>query len=200
MSVSDLYDLDARNDPLLAEYESARDQLQGSDWRQGLEEMERLAHRGSVMSILLVSDAMRDGWMYDQDLPGAEAWYRVAVASGSARGLYGLGLTHLLMGRFSAAIQSLEAAIARGFPPAYNALAGIYFRGDGVPIDLRRALDLWLRGSALGHLPAKRNLLQQRLRGRYGFRARVTAALDALPVAFEIATVSKTNRFTDRLR
>jgi TPR repeat protein len=91
-------------------------------------------------------------------------------------------------------------AIASDFPPAYNALAGIYFRGDGVPIDLRRALDLWLRGGALGHLPAKRNLLQQRLRGRYGFWARVVAAVAVLPVAFEIATVSRTSRFTDRLR
>ena len=197
---AELYDVDARNDPLLAEYERARDLLQGSDWRPGLEEMERLAHRGSIMSMLLVSDAMRDGWMYDQDLPGAETWYRVAVESGSARGLYGLGLTHLLMDRFSEAIQDLEAAIARGFPPAYNALAGIYFRGDGVPVDHQRALDLWRKGGALGHLPAKRNLLQQRLHGRYGLWGRTTGWLDLLPVAFEIGTVRTKNRYTDRMR
>jgi|GEM_PF-2810100 len=160
--------------------------------------MERLAYGGSLMSMLLVSDAMRTGWMYDQDLPGAENWYRVAVESGSARGLYGLGLTRLQMGRFSEAIQDLEAAIARGFPPAYNALAGIYFRGDGVPVDRRRALDLWLKGAALGHLPAKRNLVQQRLHGRYGFWVRVTGALNVLPIAIEIVT--RTNRHTDRMR
>jgi TPR repeat protein len=133
--IAELYDIDARSDPHLAEYERARDLLQTSDWRDGLKELEGLAHRGSIMSMLLVSDAMRNGWLYHQDLPRAEAWYQVAVESGSARGLFGLGLTRLLMGRYSQAIQDLEAAIARRFPPAYNALAGIYFRGDGVPAD-----------------------------------------------------------------
>lgn len=197
---AELYDVDARNDPLLAEYERARDLLQGSDWRQGLEEMEGLARRGSLMSMLLVSDAMRDGWMYDQDLPGAEAWYQVAVESGSARGLFGLGLTHLLMDRFSEAIQDLEAAIARGYPPAYNALAGIYFRGDGVPVDRQRALNLWRKGASLGHLPAKRNLVRESIHGRYGLLGRVAGWLNLLPVAFEIGTVRTTNRYTDRLR
>ncbi|MDB5492720.1 MAG: hypothetical protein JWP86_57, partial [Phenylobacterium sp.] len=159
-AAQELYDSDARDDPFIAEYERARDSLHTSEWRRRLEELEQLAYRGSIMSILLVSDAMRDGWMYDQDLPGAEAWYRVAVESGSARGLFGLGLTHLLMGRFSEAVQDLEAAIARNYPPAYNALAGIYFRGDGVPVDRPRARHLWRKGAAMGHLPAKRNLVQ----------------------------------------
>lgn len=200
LSVSELFDIDARSDPHLAAYERARDLIQGADWREGLDEMERLAHGGSLKSMLFVSDAMRAGWMYDQDLPGAEAWYRVAVESGSARGLFGLGLTHLQMGRFSEAIEDLEAAIARGFPPAYNTLAGIYFRGDGVPVDRRRALQLWRKGAALGHLPAKRNLTHQRLHGRYGFWGRITGALAALPVAIEIAAVTTTSRDTDRMR
>lgn len=118
------------------------------------------------MSMLLVSDAMRVGWMYDRDLPGAEAWYRVAAESGSARGFFGLGLTHLEMSRFSDVVQDLEAAIARHYPPAYNALAGMYSRGDGVPVNRQRALDLWRKGASLGHLPAKRNLVLQSLWGR----------------------------------
>ena len=134
-AISELFDADASNDPFLVDYERARDLLQTADWRQGLQELEGLARRGSIMSILLVADAMRDGWKYDKDLPGAEAWYRVAAESGSARGLFGRGLTHLLMDRFSEAIQDLEATIARGYPPAFNALAGVYFRGDGVPVD-----------------------------------------------------------------
>jgi TPR repeat protein len=198
--VSELYDVDARSDPLLAGYEHARQLLQTSDWRRGLEELERLAHRGSIMSMLLVSDAMRDGWMYDQDLPGAEAWYRVAAESGSARGLFGLGLTHLLMDRFSEAIQDLEAAIVRNYPPALNALAGIYFRGDGVPVDRRRALNLWRRGASLGHLPSKRNLVQQSLPGRLGPWRFVLGVIGLLPVATELSTVKATNRYTDRLR
>jgi TPR repeat protein len=197
---TELFDVDARNDPFLADYERARDLLQTADWRRGLEEMERLAYGGSIMSILLVSDAMRTGWGYDQDLLGAEAWFRVAVESGYARGLFGLGLTHLHMKRFGEAIQELEAAIARNYPPAYNALAGVYFRGDGVPVDRGRARELWRKGATLGHLLAKRNLLQQSLHGRYGLLGRVAAVLNILPIAIEIATVQATNRYTDRLR
>ena len=97
-------------------------------------------------------------------------------------------------------MKDLEEATSRGFPPAYNALAVMYFRGEGAPVDRRRALELWLKGASLGHLPAKRNLVQQRLRGRYGVWGRVVGFLDLLPVSFEIATVTRTNRYTDRLR
>jgi TPR repeat protein len=198
--IAELYDIDARSDPHLAEYERARDLLQTSDWRDGLKELEGLAHRGSIMSMLLVSDAMRNGWLYHQDLPRAEAWYQVAVESGSARGLFGLGLTRLLMGRYSQAIQDLEAAIARRFPPAYNALAGIYFRGDGVPADRQKALDLYRRGAALGHLPAKRNLVQQSIHGRFGPFRRVVGILTAFPMAYELVRVKARTPYTDRLR
>ena len=198
--VLDLYDVDARNDPHFAEYERARDLLHSEDWQGGLKELEGLAYRGSIMSILLVSDAMRDGWMYDQDLPGAEAWYRVAVESGSLRGLFGLGLTHLLMERFDEAIQDLEGAIARNFPPAFNALAGIYFRGDGVPVDRRKALDLWRRGASLDHLPPKRNLVQQSIHGRFGPWRFIEGILALVPVTYELVTARRTNPYTDRMR
>lgn len=198
--MTELFDLDAGADPLLAEYERARDLLQGSDWPRGLKAMEALAYRGSIMSILLVADAMRSGWMYEQDLPGAEAWYRVAVESGSARGLFGLGLTHLLMHRFDDAIGELETAIARNYPPAYNALAGVYFRGDGVPADRRRALELWRKGASLGHLPAKKNLVLQSVWGRFGFSERVMGILKIVAVGLEIGKARATDRCTDRLR
>ena len=197
---AELFDVDACNDPLLAEHERARDLLYKSDQHAAMGELEQLANCGSIMSTLLVADALRTGWVYGQDLPGAEAWYRVAAESGSARGLCGLGLTHLQMDRFSEAIQDLEAAIARDYPPAYNDLAGIYFRGDGVPVDRQRARALWRKGASLGHLPAKQNLIQQSYWGRYGFWGRLEAVLKLLPFAIEIAKTRATNRYTDRLR
>ena len=197
---AELYDIDARGDPLLAEYECARDLLQGPDWRQGLKDLESLAHRGSIMSMLLVADALRDGWLYDQDLPRAERWYRVAVESASARGLFGLGLCHLLMNRFDEAIQNLEGAIAMDFPPAYNSLAGIYFRGDGVPIDRERALGLLRKGASLGHIPARRNIVLAFTRGKYGFWKRVEGFIGLIPLAYEIEDAKRTTPDSDRLR
>jgi TPR repeat protein len=198
---SDLFDVDAREDPLLAEYKHARDLILGGDWQRGLPELEELANRGSIMSILLIADAMRAGWMYSKDLPRAEAWYRVAVKSGSARGLFGLGLTHLLMGRYSEAIQELEeASDARNFPPALNTLAGIYFRGDGVKVDRRRALNLWRRAASLGHLPAKQNLLIQCSCGQFGPWWFVWSIINLLPFIIEMSISRTSNPYTDRLR
>ncbi|NEX93810.1 tetratricopeptide repeat protein [Caulobacter sp. 17J65-9] len=194
------WDVDALEDPLLAEYERARDQLHGADWREALKELESLADRGSLMSMLLVADAAREGWKYEQDLPDAEAWYEAAVEAGSARGLFGLGRTHLAMGRFAEAIHELEAAIARGFPAAYNVLAIMYFNGEGVPVDRWRAWKLWRKGAALGHLPAKRHMVHQALHGRFGLWGRVVAIVNLLPVAIETGIVQTFTPYTDRRR
>lgn len=199
-SSSNVFDVDAQIDPHIDGYRRAAALLHGADWQRGLEDMERLAHQGSIMSMLSVSDSMRAGWGYEQDLPGAEAWYRVAAASGSARGVFGLGLTHLLMKRFDEAIQEFETAIAQGYTPAYNSLAGMYFRGDGVATDRKRALELWRKGAQLGHLPAKRNLLTQRIEGHYGISGRLAGWLDLLPYACEFVAVRRSNSDTDRLR
>lgn len=193
-------DVDSSNDAYIEEYERARNTLATSNWSHGLQQLEQLAHRGSITSILLVADEMRKGQLYNQDLPGAEAWYKVAVDSGSARGLFGLGLTYLLMGRSSEAIQYLESAIARDYAPAYNALAGIYFRGDGVLIDRQKARDLWRGGACRGHLPAKKNLLHQSLHGRYGIWGRIVALMNLLPVVLEISVIKVTSPYSDRLR
>jgi TPR repeat protein len=184
-------DVDARGDPYLAEFERARDLLQGSEWRRGLKDLEDLAHRGSIMSMLLVSGCMLEGWGYDQDLPGAEAWYRVAAQSGSARGYFGLGLARLRMGRFREAIDALEAAISNGYPPAYNALAYIYSQGEGVPIDRRRALGLWRTGSSLGHLASKRGLTWALVHGYAGIRGRFEGFLHVFPLAVRIVRAKR---------
>jgi TPR repeat protein len=105
------------------------------------------------------------------------------------------------MGQSIDAIEGLEAITGR-FPPAYNALAGIYFRGDGVPVDRQKALRLWRKGASLGHLGAKRDLLHELIHGRYGVLGRVEGVFKILPLAIEI--VSTRNRhgddYTDRLR
>ncbi len=193
-------DSDAKGDPFITEYKLARDLMKGADWPRGLKELEGLAHEGSVMSILFIADAMREGTFYDKDLPNAEDWYRVAVEAGFVRGVFGLGITHLRMGRFAEAIQDLEAAGARSYAPAYNSLAAIYFHGDGVIVDRQRALDLWRKAASLGNIPAQRNLVHQFIRGRYGFRKRVEGWAKIFPLAFEIMKLEREAPDSDRLR
>lgn len=188
------------HDPFLKEYESACDLLKTSEWRTGLDQLERLSHQGSIMSILFVADALRDGWKYDQDFSAAEAWYLVAIDFGATRGLLGLGLTYLLMGRFDEALQNLEKAAECNYAPAHNALAGMYFRGDGVPVDKKRALELWKKAVSLGHLPAQRHIIQQSIHGHYGFFARLKGYLNLFPVAWEITETKTKNPYNDRFR
>lgn len=179
-------DADARNDPHFTDFERARDLLHGGDWRQGLEQLEALAHRGSTTSLLLVAACMLEGWGYDQDLPGAEAWYGVAADRGSARGNYGLGLARIRMGRCRDAIDPLERAISQGYPPAYSALANIYSRGVDVPPDRRRALSLWQTGASLGHLDSLRGLVWALIHGYAGIRGRIEGLSKLVPTARQV--------------
>jgi TPR repeat protein len=195
----DLYDADARRDPYFAEYVTARELL-ATDWRKALKDMEALAHRGSIMSMLFVSDAMRDGYKYDQDLPCAERWYRVAVESGSVRGQAGLATTHVRMGRYAQAVEELESAIAKRYPPAMNSLAVMYFRGDSIPQDKAKALDLWCRGASLGHYHSKRHLIGQSLHGKFGFWKAIWAAWLFFPTVMDLAKIRFANRYSDRMR
>jgi TPR repeat protein len=129
---------------------------------------------------------LEGGWGYDQDLPGAEAWYRVAADRGSARGSYGLGLARIRMGRCKDAIDPLEHAISQGYPPAYSALANVYSRGVDVPRDRRRALSLWQTGASLGHLDSLRGLVWALLHGYAGIRGRIEGLSKLVPTACQV--------------
>jgi TPR repeat protein len=195
----ELYDAEVRADPYLDEYVRARD-LMATDRIQAIKDMEALAHRGSVLSMFFVADAVRDGYIYERDLSCAERWYEAAAAAGWARGLTGLALTHLLMGRTEEAVKELEAAIEDNYPPAMNTLAGIYFRGDGGFTDKSKALALWKRGASLGHFHAKRHLIDQSLHGKFGFWRRLMAVPQIASLIADHISIHGTNPYTDRLR
>lgn len=169
----ELYGLQARDDPFCEEFERTRSLLDGPEWRSGLEDLEMLAHEGSMLSTICIAGCMLEGWGYDQDLPGAEAWYRVAAQSGFSAGIFGLGLTYQRMGRFAEAAHELQRAVSLDYRPAYNALAYLHSRGEGVPLDRRKALALWRTGASQGHQKARRALARALIHGFGGFRGRI---------------------------
>ena len=195
----DIFDEEEQRDPHLAEYVAAR-RLLNTDLRQGLRIMEELSHRGSIMSILFVADAMRTGWEYEQDLPGAERWYQVAVDAGSMRGLWGLALTHRRMGKHDEAIRELELAISNNYPPAMNTLASINYIGSGVSTDKAKAYELWRRGAALGHFYSKRNLAWRYLRGELGFWSRIFSISMFFSLLFDVIFIISRNKYSYRMR
>jgi len=195
INATDLYGEEADDDPLRAEFERARTLLEGDEWWRGLDELEALAHRGSMLSTISVASCMLEGWGYAQDLPGAEGWYGVAAESGFAAGLCGLGLTHIRMGRFSDAFEDLQQAVSRNYLPAYDALAYLYSQGLGVQKDPRKALSLWRSASSQGHLTAMRNMHWALIHGYGGLSGRIKGFWDLIPTAIEIA---KARRVTPR--
>lgn len=164
----EFYGLEALNDPHREQFEQARAMLDGPEWRSGLEELETLAHEGSMLSALSVASCMLEGWGYEQDLPGAEAWYRVAADAGFSAGAFGLGLTYIRMRRFAEAAEELRRAEERDYRPACNALAYLHARGEGVPLDRKKALTLWRTGASQGHPSARISLARALLILGYG--------------------------------
>jgi TPR repeat protein len=180
----ELYGLQARDDPFHEEFEHARSLLDGPDWERGLEQLEKLAAMGSMLSTICVAGCMLEGWGYDQDLAGAETWYRAAAGSGFSAGVFGLGITYLRMGRFPEAAEELKRAASQDYRPAYNALANLYSRGEGVPLDRQQALSLWRTGASKGHLQAKRGLAWGLMHGYGG----LTGRIEGLGIAFQLAS------------
>lgn len=176
----ELYGLQAGDDPLREEFEHARSLLDGTEWRRGLEHLQGLAHQGSMLSTICVAGCMLEGWRYDQDLLGAERWYRVAAQSGFSAGIFGLGVTYQRMGRFVEAAHELERVVSLEYRPAYNALAYLYSRGEGVPLDRHKALALWRTGASQGHKPARLALARALIRGYEGLRGRLQGMRQAL--------------------
>lgn len=168
----ELYGLEALDDPFREEFEGARALLDGPKWEQGLEELETLAHAGSMLSTICVAGCMLKGWYDHEDLPGAEAWYRVAAAAGYSAAFFGLGVTYHRMGRFSDALVAFNEAASKGYLPAYNGLACLYWNGEGVSRDRRQALDFWRTGASHGHLPAKQGLAMALIHGHGGLKGR----------------------------
>lgn len=168
----ELYGLEALDDPFRDEFERARALLDGPEWERGLEELETLAHAGSMLSTICVAGCMTKGWYDHVDLSGAEAWYRVAAEAGYSAGHFGLGVTYHHTGRFSEASGAFQEAASRNYSPAYNALAYLYARGEGVALDRRKALALWRTGASQGHQRAKVALAKALIHGYGGVRGR----------------------------
>lgn len=168
----ELYGLEALDDPFREEFERARALLDGPEWERGLKELETLAHAGSMLSTICVAGCMAKGWYNHQNLPGAEAWYRVAAEAGYSVGFFGLGVTYHRMGRFSDASAEFQEAASRNYSPAHNALAYLYSRGEGVPLDRQQALALWRTGASQGHQQARRALAKALIHGYGGLKGR----------------------------
>lgn len=158
------------NDPYLAEYLQAAKALTDRS-AQDMSQIEALAYRDSVLSILFVADALRAGDRYELDLEKAEGWYSRAASLGSGRAMYGIGCIHVTKGAYAEAVAAFEVGAERNCGAAMWALGLIYSQGGGVPVDRERAIACWELGSRSGHVWSRRSLSRALIGGGQGVAA-----------------------------
>ena len=130
----------------------------------------------------------------------ARKWYAVAAESGALRGWFGLGLTHLEAEQYDEAVRYLSMAADSGYPPALNALAGVYFRGDLGVKDLAQAARFWSDAVEAGHVSAKVNYNFWRARGRFGALQIVPGIANYVAARLEQDRIRSIPQEFDRLR
>jgi len=160
-------------DPYLEEYLTATRTLR-RDRAGDIREVEALAHRGSVLSMLFLADALRKGQGCELDLHASETWYRRAALFGSGRAMYGLGMINFSKNDIGSVVEDMEAGAERGCGAALWALGLLYKQGgEGFSRDVDKARAFLERGAALGHVWSSRTLAILLMSGRYGLRARL---------------------------
>jgi TPR repeat protein len=117
------------------------------------------------------------GWMYQlgrgvpRDLREAEKWYLAAAISGSSAAQFRLATMYRLSSRSSGALDWLQRAAVKAYPPAVFSLGVMYDRGEGVPIDKKKARAYFEEAAQKGHVFAIRNVAGDMIMGRRGVKA-----------------------------
>lgn len=113
-------------------------------------ELEALAERGSVLSMLDLGRLHAEGIGTAPNRAEGERWFRRAANTGSARAYYFLASLYLEQERFEEAKDAVVVAADKNFVPAIYLLGTMYLSGLGVPRDVSTAVELLSRASKAG--------------------------------------------------
>lgn len=142
-----------------------------TDAAQAVPELEALAGRGSLVSMILLGSLLYQGAPGLSPSPDrAKAWLRRAADGGSLDGLFRLSSVYVAEKDFAQARDGFADAAQKGYLPAMNALAGMYSSGTGGPADPQAAKDLCEKASLGGHVIARARLARLLMSGRFGVR------------------------------
>lgn len=133
-----------------------------------------LAEGGATAAQLAIGWMFETGCGVERDFVEARLWYQKAADTGSAEGMFYLGMLARTEGVYPVAIAELERAATMDYMPASYALGLMYESGEGVAADEERARRLFAEAARGGHLPAQREIAVRMMRGDYGLRKRLT--------------------------
>ena len=150
--------------------------------------------------MILLGAMLSVGDGVEMDIQKSESWFLRASIAGSVEGTYRLGLLYGREGEWDKAITAFRSCVARDFVPAMNKLGLLYLNGRIGKPDPEQAKALWETASALGQLPARRNLGVLLMSGRYGLWAMARGARLIASAFWGAVKLADPNRPSDLLR
>ena len=142
--------------------------LEEGRYKEAFEKYRPLAELGSLIAQINL------GWMYHkgrgipQDFEAAERWYRRAEGSNPPEGQFYLGTLYRTQKQYERALECFERSASQDFMPALHALGKMYNTGQGVDIDKAKAYSYFAQAAQRGHLPSKREIAVQMMKGHHG--------------------------------
>ena len=187
------------SEPDVAHLKLARRMLKTNPTR-AVHDLEDLAERGSIMSMVYLGWAYSKGDDLTHDAKKAEKWYRKATSAGSALASFYLGVHLLNYGIAEEAVIAFEIGANSGFLPSLDRLGKMYFYGIGVPENRAKAKELWQRAANLGHVRAKGRLGFAMAGGSYGIINIPRGVMMIISVVADIYRITNRNPQSDLLR
>lgn len=131
--------------------------LQGAP-EQAVAEFQALTEIGSVLSMIYLGHAFRNGVGTGRDLDKSEEWYRLGSDRGSALAAGILGAYYYDTARYSLAETYFKISADRNYLPAIFRLGKFYLDAPSGNQQLAKARSYLKAAAARGHVVAKRVL------------------------------------------
>ena len=136
----------------------------GKLYDAALDENLQQAEAGSSAAKIAMAIRYKNGKGVDKDPKQMLSYFKQAAEMGSGMAERMLGILYLngeegINRDIKQAIVLLKKAAAKGHAEALNALGVCYEDGQGVPIDLNKAMEYYVAGSDLGHKKSMQHLL-----------------------------------------
>jgi len=167
---------------------------------QALTELQELAENGSVLSMVYLGHAFRNGTGTPIDLGKSEQWYRRAADAGSALAAGILGAYYFDIKQYARAEEFFKMSADRGYLPGMFRLATLYLDEAVIDPQPQKARELLERASALGHAVAKRRLAGLLARGGFGLVQRIRGYWLMLSSFKDYLWITAVDPESDRLR
>jgi hypothetical protein len=167
---------------------------------QAVAEFRALAEGGSVLSMIYLGHAFRNGTGTKINLEKSEEWYRLASDRGSALAAGILGAYYYDTSRYSLAETYFKISADRNYLPGIFRMGKFYLDAPNGDQQLTKARGYLEVATARGHVVAKRVLGGLLLQGKFGFSQRPKGLLLVIGALKDSILVSATEPESDRLR